>query len=127
MVRLALALVLLAASAEPGEPLWRVVAYCACPECCPPPRAVPGITASGRRPVAGLTLACPESLALGTWLRLTVPGVRPDGSAGVRLMRCDDRGQAIVGRTLDLYHDSHAEAVRWGVRSATVEVLHADR
>ncbi len=37
----------------------------------------------------------------------------------------EDRGGAIKGaRRLDLYYDSHADALHWGRRSVEVEILH---
>lgn len=61
-----------------------------------------GITKSGVRAVEGVTIACPPELPFGT--RLAIEGV------GVRT--CEDRGPDIVGRRLDLFVGSMAEADR---------------
>ena len=72
-----------------------------------------GITASGKRPVKGVTVACPPSLSLGTWIRIDGLGER----------RCDDRGGAIKGRHIDLYMTSYEKAIEFGVQRRAVEIL----
>lgn len=76
-------------------------------------RGCSGITASGRIPRVGRTIACPPELRFGT--RVWIPG------AGLRT--CEDRGGAIKGRTFDLFVGSRAEALRWGRRRVLVIVL----
>jgi 3D (Asp-Asp-Asp) domain-containing protein len=92
---------------------WLASAYCHCRACTV---LGLGITASGTKPIQGWTAAC--DLPLGTLIRVTIPGL------GSRLFQCSDRGSAIKGRRVDLYHESHTEALRFGVREARVEVLH---
>jgi len=72
-----------------------------------------GITASGRPPMEGVTVACPKSMKLGTWVDIENVGRR----------RCDDRGGAIKDKRLDLFIPSYDAAVRFGRRELEVEIL----
>lgn len=89
---------------------WRVTAYCPCAKCC-------GAWADGRfadnTPVDGQALkavAAPKSIPLGTLLY--VEGI---GQVVVR-----DRGGAIRGKRLDVFHARHADALQFGVTRAKV-------
>jgi 3D (Asp-Asp-Asp) domain-containing protein len=85
--------------------IHRVTAYCSCPLCCG--QWSDGVTASGRHAVQGHTAAADTSVwSFGTCL--DVPGV------GRRVV--EDTGRAMVGRRLDIYFDSHDEALLFGVR-----------
>lgn len=90
--------------------LWSISAYCASLAC---GAAGTGITASGVRPVAHYTVACPPELPHGTRLRIETVGVRV----------CEDRGRAIKGRKLDLYLDTIEQAQAWGRRKRRVQVI----
>lgn len=98
--------------------LMEVTAYCPCTLCCGP--QAQGITASGKdvsyndgRFVAADTSVLP----FGT--RLVIPGYADDQPVEVI-----DRGGAIKGNKLDLYFDSHDDALQWGRQF--VEVTIAD-
>ena len=86
-----------------------VTAYCACVQCC---GKTDGITASGVKATANRTIAAPRTFAFGTQLLI-------NGS----VYTVEDRGGAIQGNRLDIYMESHAEALRWAVRTVDVEIL----
>jgi len=101
------------ADAVPRLHRFRVTAYCPCARCCG--RWADGVTASGTRADHPL-VAAPPSLPFGT--RVRVPGY-----AGGDWVSVEDRGGAIQGARLDALFPSHAEALAWGVRDLTVEIL----
>lgn len=49
-----------------------VTAYCACSACCGPGDPVAAI---GSPPRVGITIAAPRSVPLGTWVRVSIPGI----------------------------------------------------
>jgi len=89
--------------------VYKVTAYCACISCC---GKTDGITASGTHATAGRTIAAPKTFAFGT--KVVIDGVT---------YTVEDRGGAIQGNRIDVYMNSHSEALRWGVRYLPVEVL----
>ena len=91
--------------------IYTVTAYCPCKVCCG--QWAGGPTASGRMPVAGITVAGPRSIPFGT--RVWIEGV------GVRVVQ-DRLARKYDGR-FDLYFATHAEALRFGKRSLKVKVL----
>ena len=90
--------------------LVTVTAYCPCRTCCG--KWAGGPTASGRMPVAGVTVAASRSIPFGT--RVYIPG------AGWRTVQ--DRLARRYDDRIDLYMTSHAAALRWGKRKLNVEV-----
>lgn len=81
---------------------FRVSAYCACTRC----TDGDGITASGTKPKQGRTIAVdPQYYPYGTKIIL-------NGKTYV----AEDCGGAIKGNRIDMYFDSHQEALEWGVR-----------
>ena len=88
----------------------RSTGYCAGSCCCGP--KAKGTTASGQKARVGLIAADWSVLPKGT--RLSVPGY---GKCEVA-----DRGSAVQGRRIDLFFNSHQDALRWGVRWVTVTV-----
>lgn len=96
---------------ESTAELHTVTAYCPCSKCCG--RWSGGPTASGKMPVAGITVAGPRSIPFGT--RVWIEGV------GVRVVQ-DRLARKYDGR-FDLYFATHAEALRFGKRSLKVKVL----
>ena len=88
---------------------YKVTAYCACVKCC---GKTNGITASGTKATANRTVAAPSSFAFGTKIQMNG-----------RTYVVEDRGGAIQGNRIDLYMDSHSEALAWGVRYLDVDVL----
>ena len=89
--------------------VYKVTAYCACKQCC---GKTNGITASGARATANHTIAAPRTFAFGT--KVIINGIT---------YTVEDRGGAIQGNRIDIYMNSHAEALQWGVRYVEVEVL----
>ena len=95
------------ASANLG--VYKVTAYCSCAKCC---GKTNGITASGKKATANHTVAAPASFAIGT--KLLING---------KEYTVEDRGGAITGNKIDVYMNSHAEALAWGVKYLTVQVV----
>ena len=88
---------------------YKVTAYCACISCC---GKTNGITASGTKATANRTIAAPSTFAFGT--QVVING---------QTYTVEDRGGAIQGNRIDVYMNSHSEALAWGVRYLDVEVL----
>jgi 3D (Asp-Asp-Asp) domain-containing protein len=86
-----------------------VTAYCPCQICCD---KTDGITASGIKAVEGITVAADKRYAFGT--QMLIPGF------GWRTVQ--DRGGAIQGNHVDLYFDSHSDALEFGSRVMEVVV-----
>ena len=96
-------------SSSGGVKIYKVTAYCSCSKCCG--RYSSGYTSSGTKAQSGRTVAAPSNLAFGTKLLI-------NGKEYV----VEDRGGAINGNRIDIYVDSHAEALRWGVKYLPVEI-----
>lgn len=88
---------------------YKVTAYCSCSKCC---GKTNGITASGTRATANHTVAAPSTFAFGT--QLVING---------KTYTVEDRGGAIQGNRIDIYMNSHSEALAWGVRYLDVEIV----
>ena len=89
--------------------IFKVTAYCSCAKCC---GKVTGRTASGTHAVAGQTVAASGQFAFGT--KLNINGQE---------YTVEDRGGAIQGNRIDIYMNSHAEAVAGGVKYLPVQVV----
>ncbi len=92
-----------------GAVIYKVTAYCPCIKCC---GKTNGITASGKKAAEGRTIATDGKFAFGTKLSI-------NGTTYV----VEDRGGAIKGNKIDLYFDTHTEALAWGVKYLPVEVV----
>ena len=88
--------------------IFKITAYCSCAKCC---GKQTGITASGTRATAGRTIAASSQFSFGT--KLIING---------REYIVEDRGGAIQGNKIDIYMNSHAEALAWGVKYLPVQV-----
>lgn len=89
------------------EAKFTITGYCPCVICC---GKSDGITASGVKAQANHTIAVdPNVIPLGTHVWI-------DGREYV----AEDTGGAIKGNRIDMYFSSHAEALRWGVRTKTI-------
>lgn len=88
---------------------YKITAYCSCSKCCGKSN---GITSSGRYATANHTIAAPGNFAIGT--KLKINGV---------VYTVEDRGGAINGKKIDIYVNSHSEALKWGVKYLNVELL----
>lgn len=97
------------ATPEPDGPelvsigIYTATAYCPCKKCC---GKTDGITASGVKATEGRTIAADiKKLPFGT-------SVYIDGHK----YTVEDRGGAIKGNRIDIYFDTHAEALQYGRR-----------
>ena len=91
--------------------VWaNVSAYCACVKCC---GKTNGITASGAKATANHTIAAPSTYKFGTKIEI----------AGMGIYTVEDRGGAITGNKLDIYFNSHSEALKFGRRNLQIRVV----
>ena len=100
---------------------FTVTAYCPCAECCGiysaehPANVGAGYvqkTASGTTPQEGRTVAADTSvLPFGTVIVI-------DGHE----YTVEDRGGAVKGNSIDIFFNSHEEALEWGVQTKTIYV-----
>lgn len=94
---------------ETQERVFTVTAYCPCRKCCG--AYANGYTATGAKATQGVTVAAdPAVLPMGTEIQI-------DGHT----YTVQDTGGAIKGNRLDLYFDSHEDALQWGVQKKTVQ------
>ena len=85
-----------------------VTAYCPCEKCCG--EYANGYTATGAKATQGVTIATdPDVIPMGTEVEI-------DGHIYI----AQDVGGAINGNRIDLYFDSHEDALQWGVREKIV-------
>ena len=87
-----------------------ITAYCACRKCCG--AGATGITASGRRPVEGRTVAASRSIPLGTKIHID----------GIGWRTVEDRTARRFDGRVDIYFRSHAEALKFGKQQRTVKI-----
>lgn len=100
---------------KPKPELWRVTAYCPCELCCK--GFSDGITASGHRIAVGdKFVAAPPNIPFGTLV--SIPGYHRGLPVPVR-----DRGGSIKGKRLDIYFDTHQEALDWGIQYLEVTIF----
>ena len=90
--------------------IFKITAYCSCSKCCGAHAS--GYTASGTLATANRTVAASSQYAFGT--KLIING---------KEYTVEDRGGAITGDRIDIYMNSHAEALAWGVRYLPVQVV----
>lgn len=95
---------------QPVVEEYVITAYCPCTKCC---GKSDGITASGEKAVEGVTIAADTNiLPFGTKVII-------DGNTYI----VQDRGGAIKGNRIDLYFDSHQEALNFGRQTKEVTIL----
>ena len=92
-----------------GGTTYKVTAYCPCSKCC---GKASGMNASGPQATAGRTVAASSKFAFGTKLNI-----------GGHIYTVEDRGGAVNGNKIDIFVNTHAEALQWGVRYLTVSVV----
>ena len=89
---------------------FKITAYCPCARCC---GKCTGKTSTGTTANEGRTIAVdPKTIPYGTHVKF-------NGHEYI----AEDCGGAIKGNRIDLYFDSHSEALDWGVRYIDVEIL----
>lgn len=99
------------ATPSSGKWIWaNVSAYCPCAKCC---GKTNGITASGTKATAKRTIAAPKSYAFGTKIEI----------AGMGIYTVEDRGGAITGNKIDIYFNTHQEALQFGRRNLQIKVV----
>lgn len=100
-------------------------AYCLCQKCCGklPSHPSYGYTASGLRIVPGTGMKViavdPNVIPLGT--KVYIDGLNGAWDYGNAIAA--DTGSAIKNLTIDLYMDTHSEALSWGRRSVNIYVV----
>ena len=97
-------------SSAGGKRKYTITAYCHCSKCC---GKSDGVTASGVKATEGVTVAMDKSIPFGT--RIYIDGV------GERIVQ--DRGGSIKSNRIDLYFDSHQEALNFGRQTKEVTIL----
>lgn len=97
-----------ATTSTAGTTTYKVTAYCPCSKCC---GKASGRTASGTTATAGRTVAASGKFAFGTKLNI-----------GGHIYTVEDRGGAVTGNKIDIFVNTHAEALQWGVRYLPVSV-----
>jgi 3D (Asp-Asp-Asp) domain-containing protein len=88
---------------------YKLTAYCACVKCC---GKTDGITASGVRATEGVTIAADTTRPFGTKVLI-------DGHE----YTVQDRGGAIKGNRIDIYFDSHQDALEFGVQHKEIFIM----
>ncbi len=94
-----------------------VTAYCACPICCG--AYSNGYTATGAKATQYVTIAAPRSIPFGT--RIYIPYFKNAPNGGIFVVQ--DRGGAITSNRLDVYFNTHQQALNFGRRSLEVHIL----
>lgn len=84
--------------------------YCSCSKCC---GKSTGRTASGAMAQAGVTVAMPSRYAFGTKIEIK----------GMGTYTVQDRGGAIQGNRIDIFFNSHQEALNFGRRTVYLRIL----
>ena len=97
------------ATASGTTKIFKVTAYCSCSRCCGSHAS--GYTSSGTKATAGRTVAASTQFGFGTKLII-------NGNEYV----VEDRGGAVKGNKIDIYMNSHSEALAWGVKYLPVQV-----
>ena len=92
-----------------GGTVYKITAYCPCSKCC---GKTTGRTASGTTATAGRTVAASSKFAFGTKLNI-----------GGHVYTVEDRGGAINGNKIDIFVNTHVEALQWGERYLSVSVV----
>lgn len=90
--------------------IFRVTGYCSCSKCCG--KFSSGYTSSGTKATSDRTIATSTQFDFGT--KLLING---------KEYTVEDRGGAITGNKIDIYFDTHNEAIAWGVKYLPVEVI----
>jgi len=96
-------------------------AYCACKSCCgkSPSHPAYGITAMGTKAAHGTVAVDPRVISLGSKLYIEGIGSTYDYGYSQAL----DTGRSIKGNKIDLYFESHSEALKWGKKKVRVYIL----
>ena len=85
-------------------------AYCPCKQCC---GKTNGITASGAKAKAKHTIAASNIYKFGTKIEIE----------GYGIYTVEDRGGAISGNKIDIFFNTHQEALKFGRRQLKIRVV----
>ncbi len=96
-----------------AEITMEATGYCPCPICCG--EYASGYTADGSKATAGYTVAASSDYAFGTLFYIPYFD---------RVFEVEDRGGAIGGNRIDVYFDTHEEALMFGRRTFTVFMVY---
>lgn len=89
---------------------FKLTAYCPCTKCC---GKSDGITASGTRATANRTIAVdPKVIPIGSQVMI-----------GDTTYVAEDIGGAVKGNIIDVYFDSHTEALNFGIQYKDVSIV----
>jgi 3D (Asp-Asp-Asp) domain-containing protein len=92
---------------------FKLTGYCACEYCC---GKTDGITATGTKATSGRTIAVdPSIIPYGSLVKI-------NGREYV----AEDCGGAIKNNKIDIFFDTHEEALQWGVKYAEVFIKVGD-
>ena len=86
--------------------------YCPCEICCG--ENASGITANGSRATAGYTLAAAKDIPFGTLVYIPYFD---------RVFEVQDRGGAISGNRIDIFFNTHGEAIVFGRRALKIYIV----
>lgn len=84
--------------------------YCPCSQCCGKSN---GMTASGNKAKAGVTVAMPSNYSFGTKIEIK----------GMGTYIVQDRGGAIKGNKIDIFFNTHQEALNFGRKTVYIKIL----
>lgn len=90
-----------------------ITAYCHCKLCCGP--NAKGITASGTKPIQGITVAGPRSYLFGS--KVIMPSI------GLHTGRIEDRTARRFDGRFDVYFRRHSEAKKFGIKTNKVIII----
>lgn len=93
----------------PTVRMMNTSSYCACEKCC---GKTDGITSSGAKAMAWHTVAAGKEYPFGTIIY--IPSLQEQPNGGWFIVQ--DRGGAISSERLDIYLDSHSDALQYGRR-----------
>lgn len=93
-----------------------ITAYCACKLCCGP--TAPNLTASGKFPQQGITVAAPRRFPLNSAIHITIPGT----AIVNKQYRIEDRLANQYDNRIDIYYSSHKIAKQFGKKKGYVWV-----
>lgn len=103
----------------------KATAYCLCKKCCgkSPENPRYGYTASGIRivPGTGMKVIAVDTSVVPLGTNVYVEGLYGAGNYGYAV--AGDTGSAIKNNKIDLYMDTHSQALAWGVKTVNLYIL----
>lgn len=103
----------------------KATAYCLCKKCCgkSPDNPRYGYTASGIRivPGTGMKVIAVDTSVVPLGTNVYVEGLNGAGNYGYAIAA--DTGSAIKNNKIDLYMDTHEQALAWGVKTVNLYIL----